>query len=154
MQRNKEKKLKRVYNTLLFIVAAVILLLLIGTAAGIKRSKGAKPEQTEFRDAIEKNLFTDLGRLRALTSDKQIGRAVQQECREYNGDDKAFQEELVQKKEDIRNIILNWFSEQSMYELYTIPDTAIKKELLENINSILDLSKVKNIYFKEFVILN
>lgn len=41
-----------------------------------------------------------------------------------------------------------------MYELYTMPDTAIKKELLENINSILDLSKVKNIYFKEFVILN
>lgn len=154
MQRNKEKKLKRVYNTLLFIVAAVTLLLLIGTAAGIKRSKSAKPEQTEFRDAIEKNLFTDLGRLRALTSDKQAGTAVIFPVLEYNGDDKAFQEELVQKKEDIRNIILNWFSEQSMYELYTMPDTAIKKELLENINSILDLSKVKNIYFKEFVILN
>ncbi len=149
-----EQKSKTVYKILLFITAALIIILVSGTILGINTNKTEKTEWPDFKDTVTKNLFDDLGRIRILTADKQAGAAVVSPVLEYNGDDKAFQEELIQKKEEIRTVVLNWFSTKSVYELYTMPDETIKKELLHNINELLDLSKVKNLYFKEFVILN
>lgn len=149
-----EQKSKTVYKILLFITAALIIILVSGTILGINTNKAEKTEQPDFKDTVTKNLFDDLGRIRILTADKQAGAAVVSPVLEYNGDDKAFQEELIQKKEEIRTVVLNWFSTKSVYELYTMPDETIKKELLHSINELLDLSKVKNLYFKEFVILN
>ena len=149
-----EQKSKTVYKILLFITAALIIILVSGTILGINRNKTEKTERPDFKDTVTKNLFDDLGRIRILTADKQAGAAVVSPVLEYNGDDKAFQEELIQKKEEIRTVVLNWFSTKSVYELYTMPDETIKKELLHSINELLDLSKVKNLYFKEFVILN
>lgn len=149
-----EQKSKTVYKILLFITAALIIILVLGTILGINTNKTEKTERPDFKDTVTKNLFDDLGRIRILTADKQTGAAVVSPVLEYNGDDKAFQEELIQKKEEIRTVVLNWFSTKSVYELYTMPDETIKKELLHSINELLDLSKVKNLYFKEFVILN
>ena len=149
-----EQKSKTVYKILLFITAALIIILVSGTILGINTNKAEKTEQPDFKDTVTKNLFDDLGRIRILTADKQAGAAVVSPVLEYNGDDKAFQEELIQKKEEIRTVVLNWFSTKSVYELYTMPDETIKKELLHSINELLDLSKVKNLYFKEVVILN
>ncbi len=149
-----EQKSKTVYKILLFITAALIIILVSGTILGINTNKTEKTERPDFKDTVTKNLFDDLGRIRILTADKQAGAAVVSPVLEYNGEDKAFQEELIQKKEEIRTVVLNWFSTKSVYELYTMPDETIKKELLHNINELLDLSKVKNLYFKEFVILN
>ncbi len=149
-----EQKSKTVYKILLFITAALIIILVSGTILGINTNKAEKTERPDFKDTVTKNLFDDLGRIRILTADKQAGAAVVSPVLEYNGDDKAFQEELIQKKEEIRTVVLNWFSTKSVYELYTMPDETIKKELLHSINELLDLSKVKNLYFKEFVILN
>ena len=149
-----EQKSKTVYKILLFITAALIIILVSGTILGINTNKTEKTERPDFKDTVTKNLFDDLGRIRILTADKQAGAAVVSPVLEYNGDDKAFQEELIQKKEEIRTVVLNWFSTKSVYELYTMPDETIKKELLHSINELLDLSKVKNLYFKEFVILN
>ena len=149
-----EQKSKTVYKILLFITAALIIILVSGTILGINTNKTEKTEWPDFKDTVTKNLFDDLGRIRILTADKQAGAAVVSPVLEYNGDDKAFQEELIQKKEEIRTVVLNWFSTKSVYELYTMPDETIKKELLHSINELLDLSKVKNLYFKEFVILN
>ena len=61
--------------------------------------------------------------------------------------------ELVQKKEDIRKSLIDWFSQKTVYELYTMPENEVKKEVLAEINSILNLSRIKRIYFKDFVIL-
>ena len=149
-----EQKSKTVYKILLFITAALIIILVSGTILGINTNKTEKTERPDFKDTVTKNLFDDLGRIRILTADKQAGAAVVSPVLEYNGDDKAFQEELIQKKEEIRTVVLNWFSTKSVYELYTMPDETIKKEQLHSINELLDLSKVKNLYFKEFVILN
>ena len=149
-----EQKSKTVYKILLFITAALIIILVSGTILGINTNKTEKTERADFKDTVTKNLFDDLGRIRILTADKQAGAAVVSPVLEYNGEDKAFQEELIQKKEEIRTVVLNWFSTKSVYELDTMPDETIKKELLHNINELLDLSKVKNLYFKEFVILN
>ena len=88
-----------------------------------------------------------------MTSDKQACTVVIFPVLEYNINDKAFEEELVQKKEVIRKEILEWFAQKNIYELYTMSDIVMKKEILKKINSILSLSKIKRIYFKEYIIL-
>ena len=94
-----------------------------------------------------------MGRLRIPTADTAPGTLVVFPVLEYNSEDKAFEEELVQKKEDIRKSLIDWFSQKTVYELYTMPENEVKKEVLAEINSILNLSRIKRIYFKDFVIL-
>ena len=67
--------------------------------------------------------------------------------------DTAFQEELVAKKEVLKNNILDWFSLESAYRLSSELPQDIKQALMERINKQLVLGSIHNIYFEEFVIL-
>ncbi|AGT44155.1 flagellar basal body-associated FliL family protein [Treponema pedis] len=152
MQKKRKYVLYSVLVKTVFILITVI-------AAGTLFSFLKKEKKTEKQDKEpslirgNKSLYTDLGRLRAVTSEKQAATVVIFPVLEYNTEDTQFREELVQKKEQLRTVILNWFSQKDAVELYTMPEQTVKKELLEAVNSILNLSKIQRIYFKEFIIL-
>lgn len=157
MQKAKTKKIIKLQRILLSIILILLAIIFLGTGMGLLKRKNNKLsiEKKESLSSIRDNkkLFTDLGRLRAITSDEEPCTVVIFPIFEYNAEDKQFEEELVQKKEKLRDIILLWFSQYKYHEIYAMSEIDIKKDLLENINSILNLSKIKKIYFKEFVIL-
>ncbi len=146
---------------LVYIIFTLIFIILAGTGLSFLRknksaivdldASGRPKTASEIRG--QKALYTELGRLRAETSDEPPGTLVIFPILEYNSEDKPFEEELVQKKEAIRQIILNWFSEHTVHQVYAMNEIQIKKELLNAINLNLNLSKLDKIYFKEFVIL-
>ena len=154
MLKNNRKGLK-LYKFLKYVLFAIVLIIIVGSVFSLFKKKNTdevlKPESpSEIRG--KKALYSDLGRLRIPTADIHTGTLVVFPV-EYNSEDKAFEEELVQKKEDIRKSLIDWFSQKTVYELYTMPENEVKKEVLAEINSILNLSRIKRIYFKDFVIL-
>lgn len=155
MGKNTRKGLT-LYIFLKYLLFALIIIIIAGSVFSLFKGKKAdeviRPKSpSEIRG--KKALYSDLGKLRIPTADKAGGTLVVFPVLEYNSEDKAFEEELVQKKEAIRKIIIDGFSKKTAYELYTMPETEVKKELLKDINSILNLSRIKRIYFKDFVIL-
>ncbi|UTD06821.1 flagellar basal body-associated FliL family protein [Treponema denticola] len=155
MLKNNRKGLK-LYKFLKYVLFAIVLIIIVGSVFSLFKKKNTgevlKPESpSEIRG--KKALYSDLGRLRIPTADANSGTLVVFPVLEYNSEDKAFEEELVQKKEDIRKSLIDWFSQKTVYELYTMPENEVKKEVLAEINSILNLSRIKRIYFKDFVIL-
>ncbi|UTC64981.1 flagellar basal body-associated FliL family protein [Treponema sp. OMZ 788] len=155
MVKNKRKGLT-LYIFLKYLLFALIVIIIAGSVfslfKGKKTDEVVRPESpSEIRG--KKALYSDLGRLRIPTADKTPGTLVVFPVLEYNSEDKAFEEELVQKKEAIRKSLIDWFSQKTVYELYTMPENEVKKEVLAEINSILNLSRIKRIYFKDFVIL-
>ncbi|UTC66093.1 MULTISPECIES: flagellar basal body-associated FliL family protein [unclassified Treponema] len=155
MAKNKQKSVT-LYQFLKYVLFVVIAIIIAGSVFSLfKKKDSGEPLNSQSPSEIrgKKALYSDLGKLRIPTADESGGTLVVFPVLEYNSDDKAFEEEIVQKKEKIRKSIIDWFSQKTAYELYTMPETEVKKELLGNINSLLNLSRIKHIYFKEFVIL-
>jgi len=155
MHKNNRKGLK-LYKFLKYLLFAIILIIIAGSVFSLFKKKNTDEflrleSPSEIRG--KKALYSDLGKLRISTADTTPGTLVVFPVLEYNSEDKAFEEELVQKKEDIRKSLIDWFSQKTVYELYTMPENEVKKEVLAEINSILNLSRIKRIYFKDFVIL-
>ncbi len=157
MRNAKTRKIKKIQKILIYVIAFLIAVIFLGTAIGLLKRKANSDGNTRTESPSEirgnKKLFTDLGRLRASTGDEEPCIVVVSPVFEYNSKDKAFEEELVQKKEEIRSLILAWFSQYKAHELYSMSEVEVKKALLNATNSILDLSKIEKLYFKEFVIL-
>lgn len=155
MLKNKRNSL-RLYKFLRYTLFILIAVIIAGSIFSLFKGKKS-PEVLKSESPSEirgkKALYSDLGRIRISTADKSGGTLVVFPVLEYNSEDKAFEEELVQKKEAIRKSIIDWFSQKTVYELYTMPENEVKKEVLTGINSILSLSRIKRIYFKDFVIL-
>ncbi len=150
------KASKKKKNTFQLFLVGIVFTLIAVIAAGtvfsaIKNGKRSKTEAPPAARNLPKSLYSDLGRLRAVTEEKCP--VVIFPVLEYNTADLQFQEELVQKKDRLRAVIIGWFSQKSAIELYTMPEQTVKKELLAVVNSILDLSEIRRIYFKEFIIL-
>ena len=155
MCKNNRKGLK-LYKFLKYVLLAIILIIIAGSVFSLFKKKNTDEvlrSETPSEIRGKKALYSDLGRLRIPTADTAPGTLVVFPVLEYNSEDKAFEEELVQKKEDIRKGLIDWFSQKTVYELYTMPENEVKKEVLAEINSILNLSRIKRIYFKDFVIL-
>ena len=155
MLKNNRKSLK-LYEFLKYVLFAIVLIIIVGSVFSLFKKKNTdevlrSERPSEIRG--KKALYSDLGKLRISTADTTPGTLVVFPVLEYNSEDKAFEEELVQKKEDIRKSIIDWFSQKTVYELYTMPENEVKKEVLAEINSILNLSRIKRLYFKDFVIL-
>ncbi len=153
----KITKKMRLQKILIYIIIAILVIIAIGTVFGLLNKKNTKNEVIEKESPAsirgDKGLYSDLGRLRAISADNPPCPIVIFPILEYDSNDKDFEEELVQKKEELRQIILAWFANYKKHEIYSMPELEIKKSLLYSMNSILSLSKIKKIYFKEFVIL-
>lgn len=152
----KNTKKSKFISFLIVVIFILITIIIIGTIVAILRKNDTKAtllENTEKNIYTGAELFTDLGRIRAVTGDKPPSSVVIFPVLEYSSKDTQFREELVQKKEKLRDMILDWFLHQKAIELYTKDELTIKNQLLNVVNSVLTLSSVKRLYFKEFIIL-
>ena len=145
MLKNNRKGLK-LYEFLKYVLFAIVLIIIVGSVFSLFKKKNTD-------EVLKPESPSEIRGKKALYSDFHTGTLVVFPVLEYNSEDKAFEEELVQKKEDIRKSLIDWFSQKTVYELYTMPENEVKKEVLAEINSILNLSRIKRIYFKDFVIL-
>ncbi len=151
----KRKGNSKLYFSLLTVIFILLGVIIAGTLFSVLKNKTATGSsiKEDVPSYAQKALYTDLGRLRTVTGGEKPASVVIFPVFEYNNEDIQFREELVQKKEALRAVILSWFLKKNAVELYAMPEHSVKKELLEEVNSILNLSKVTGVYFKEFIIL-
>ena len=120
------------------------------------------PEEMEKRISAfqEANLssFTGIERLRVVTKpEKEGGNGVSIVITpwfSYTKDDSEFLEELSKKVPKIRTILREWFSRYTLTEIKSMGETAMKMELIDELNKALVLNKIQGLYFSEFVYLD
>lgn len=168
----KLPKLSKSDIILFSIIAALVLVILLGTVIGFA-SKKAEPGKN-LRDAdpaptvreIE-NLnkhsdskiaaYTGLGTIRCLTApqdEEDIGTAVViTPWLSYPEDDTIFFEELARKRLLITSVFTTYFSSYTKNELLSRTEDKIKEELQDKINEQLSLGKISKIYFTDYIFL-
>lgn len=97
--------------------------------------------------------YRKLGSLRAVTrSEQKSGKGVNVVIKpvlSYDSGDTEFFEELSRKNSSIKSIFVQYFSSRTKDELKSSGEEKIKAELKEQINSILTLNKIREIYFDD-----
>ena len=151
------------------ILTSIIIFLAIGilaTVAVFSMKKSALDQQTipdhaEFIPAQnlrnqKQNAFTKIGQIRAATKEGKNAKSsivIITPYLEYEGGDQSFYEELDRNTKKIKEMIIRYFSTQTTAQLNQKGESKIKSDLLEQINEILVLQKIKNIYFVDYQIL-
>jgi flagellar basal body-associated protein FliL len=160
-----------VYHML--VVATVLLALLIaaGTIYALVFRSGAEPlyriptapepetptaapltEAQVFQ--LQENIFTNIGRLRALSADKPPVTIVVSIAFPFPPEDRAFAEELASKVAEFRNTALEYFSSRSAAELRQSGEETIKAEILHRYNNLLHLGNISILYFNDLMFID
>ncbi|AEF84879.1 flagellar basal body-associated protein FliL [Treponema primitia ZAS-2] len=150
-----------VYRTLMALVLLLILVILGGTlyalvlrpkpaASGSSHSGASSAPANGLAGSSEASMFTALGRLRCPAAG---GAVILQAVFPYYPGDRPFSEELVSRIREFRNLTLDYFAALSAEELYRIPESAVKAELLSRYNALLRLGQIETLYFNEFLII-
>ena len=156
-------------KVLLAIIAFLILILISGTTAGLVNRHNQKPEilisQGKAINLAEPQAnaeltYYNLGTLRILPKAPEE-KASQQEKSililtpwiSYAKDDTVFFEEISRKSGLIKGVFLQFFTSYSQKEILSCGEEKIKEELISEINKILALGKIQDIYFTDFLFL-
>ncbi|MCI1208307.1 MAG: flagellar basal body-associated FliL family protein [Treponema sp.] len=150
------------FNRILGSIAFSILILIIaGTLAAfiLKKAdpgKGLRKKDPVPAERTAQDSFSELGELRIPIKNgkqKENSTLVLLPWLSYDPGDKAFHEELSQKKLKIRMIFITYFSDYTETELLNFGEQKIKQDLLHLINSELVLGKITAVYFSEYIFL-
>ena len=98
------------------------------------------------------SLFSGISRLRAVTKDGVS--VVVFPWLSYTKDDSLFYEELSQKTQELKDIVSDYFSENTKTELLAAGENAIKQALCDRMNQTLSLNKIKTVFFSEYILLD
>ena len=162
----QEAENKTLNNILLAIIAGLLLVIIVGTIAGLLRKKEQKPENLISQGKAvslmapsntDEVSYFELGTIRVSTSksDSEEGGAIMvlSPWLAYPAGDTVFFEELSRKRLLISGIITNYFSTHTKNQLLQMNEDKIKSELLDQINSQLSLGKIVQIYFTDYIFL-
>lgn len=149
---------------LLCICAAIIVATIFITAwaftstpervgSGLRRVDPT-PVRAEKKAGDGYSVYSEIGRLRAVTADIPAVPIVITPFFTYPTDDVEFFEELAQKKRQIRSIILEYFAQRSKDELIRYGENQVKNDLITLINNELALGQISVLYFNEYIFLN
>lgn len=148
-------------NKILVAVAVFLFLMILGTTIAVKAKSPAVPVvKAEPQKPLEDTLYSykNLGRIRAATApekDKKSGTTVVlTPLISYTKDDNEFFEELSRKNAMIKSVFVNYFSARTTSLLKSKSETQIKTELLSELNEILVLNKIQDIYFEDLIFLD
>lgn len=158
-----------VYHTLIVVAVLLALLIAAGTIYALVFRNGeeplysipttpASPTQAPLTESqvlqLQENIFTGIGRLRAVSADKPPVTIVVSIAFPYLPEDRAFAEELAAKIPDFRNTALEYFSTHSAVELRQSGEATIKTELLRRYNDLLLLGSISVLYFNDFMFID
>ena len=155
-------------TTIASFIAAVIIVSTIYIFAAGKAAPGKKtsaPAQTVSQSgnssaAESYAAFTGLGRIRTATApsgEKKDGAGIPVVVSpwfSYKAGDVEFYEELSRKSGILKNIIKEYFSQQTAETLHKKGEERIKSELCAELNAQLTLNKIQALYFSEYIFLD
>ena len=148
-------------NKILVAVVIFLFLMILGTTIAVKTKSPAVPVvKAQPQKPLKDNLYSykNLGRIRAVTAtekNKKSGTTVVlTPLISYSKDDKEFFEELSRKNAMITSVFVNYFSARTISQLKSKTDQQIKTELLAELNEILVLNKIQDIYFEALIFLD
>ncbi|MBQ1983319.1 MAG: flagellar basal body-associated FliL family protein [Spirochaetaceae bacterium] len=156
----KEHSLGKI-NYFLILLLCGILFVIIFVSAFVLCSK---PEDkiNEYRKvdnpvnlqkSVDYSVFSDFGRLRTFTADNPQIPVVVLPFISYKTENSFLYEELCQKQRKIRTIILQFFTQKTQKELFSMGEEIVKSELLTLINEELAMGKIEALYFEEYIFL-
>ena len=156
MESKTINKINRILFILLGIIVFVIILIslfhfLYKTNNTNKYRKIDNP--TEIQKNIEYSLFSDFGRLRTYTCDNPQIPIVVLPFLSYKTENSFLYEELCQKQRKIKSIILQYFTQKTQEELFSLGEENIKTQILTLINNEVSMGKIESIYFEEYIFL-
>lgn len=156
MESKTINKINRILFILLGIIVFVIILIslfhfLYKTNNTNKYRKIDNP--TEIQKNIEYSLFSDFGRLRTYTCDTQQIPVVILPFLSYKSENTFLYEELCQKQRKIKSIILQYFTQKTQEELFSLGEEKVKLEILTQINDELSMGNIESIFFEEYLFL-
>lgn len=153
---------------LITIIALLFLVLISGTTAGLINRHNQKPgvliahgKAINLNEPTNTEEFTyfDLGTIRLITKpdenikDDSGSAMVLTPWIAYPKNDTVFFEELSRKTGLIKSVFQIFFTEHTQKEILSFGEEAIKNELLSEINNILNLGKISDIYFTDYIFL-
>ncbi len=151
---------------LLCIIAAILVIILIGTIIGVSGKKKQTPEVLisqgkavalmEPADTDEVSYF-ELGTIRVSTAsaDSEEGGTIMvlSPWLAYPAGDTVFFEELSRKSGSIKGSFQAYFSARTKNQLLTETEEKIVHVLIEEINADMALGKISDIYFTDYLFL-
>lgn len=155
--KKRETKIEIPVLVLLCLAGLCVIIIAAGTLFAITNGTG-KAGATESGEKTQEETgtrsFLETGRLRIELEAPEGGGSsvlVVKASIPYTKKDTTFQEELVKNLPEIKNIITGTFSSLNYEEIQSIGEKKLKKEIIDKINGILVLEKLKEIYFEEFI---
>lgn len=156
----KEHSLGKI-NYFLILLLCGILFVIIFVSAFILCSK---PEDkiNEYRKvdnpvnlqkSVDYSVFSDFERLRTFTADKPQIPVVVLPFLSYKTENTFLYEELCQKQRKIKSIILQFFTQKTQKELFSMGEEIVKSQILLLINNELSMGKIEALYFEEYIFL-
>src|SRR5574344_1008897 len=153
---------------ILYIIAGIVAILLIGTAIALVRHKTvpgvayrkADPSPQKVINMSAKKdgkvaAYTALGEIRTITKASDSSSSgvilVVSPWFAYSDGDSALFEELSQKDRQLKSIITTYLSTYTVKELHTFGEKKVKDDLLSRINEQLVLGKISAVYFDKYV---
>ncbi len=156
----KEHSLSKI-NYFLILLLCGILFVIIFVSAFVLFSK-PQDNINEYRKvdnpvnlqkSVDYSVFSDFGRLRTFTSDNPQIPVVVLPFLSYKTENTFLYEELCQKQRKIKSIILQFFTQKTQKELFSVGEEKIKTEILNLINDELSMGKIEALYFEEYIFL-
>jgi flagellar basal body-associated protein FliL len=149
-------------RALIVVAALLALAIAAGTIYALVFRDGApstaSPTQAPLTETqvfqLQEDVFTGIGRLRAVSADKPPVTIVVSVAFPYLPEDRAFTEELTTKIPEFRNTALEYFSTHSAVELRQSGEATIKAELLRRYNNLLHLGSISLLYFNDFMFID
>jgi flagellar basal body-associated protein FliL len=102
---------------------------------------------------IEDNIFTGIGRIRAITGDIPPQTVIVSIAFPYDKTDTPLTEELALQMPEFRSITFSFFKSLTAKDIYNMGEDSIKETLLNRYNATLRLGKISVLYFNDFMVI-
>lgn len=156
----KEHSLSKINYFLILLLCGILFVIIFVSAYFLF----SKPEDkiNEYRKvdnpvnlqkSVDYSVFSDFGRLRTFTADNPQIPVVILPFISYKTENSFLYEELCQKQRKIKTIILQFFTQKTQKELFSMSEEIVKSELLKLINEELAMGKIEALYFEEYIFL-
>lgn len=153
---------------LLGVIALLVLILAVGTAAGLTNRHNQKPEvliaqgkAVNLAAPVNSDVtaYYQLGTIRIVSNpdssikDDTGAPMVVSPWIAYPEGDTVFYEEISRKTGIIKAVFTQFFTGHTQKEILSFGEEKIKNELLSQINELLSLGKISDLYFTDFLFL-
>lgn len=156
----KEHSLSKINYFLILLLCGILFVIIFVSAYFLFSKPDDKINEyrkvdnpVNLQKSVDYSVFSDFGRLRTSTADNPQIPVVVLPFISYKTENSFLYEELCQKQRKIRTIILQFFTQKTQKELFSMGEEIVKSELLKLINEELAMGKIEALYFEEYIFL-